>query len=96
MNEENTNENGGSGPSSEKLKQGYEQLKGQAQKARARAQETYEQARARAHVYGEGAQEFVDAAGQYVKENPERSTLIAGVTGLGFGLLLGLLIGRKN
>ncbi|MCB1165876.1 MAG: hypothetical protein KDK37_05275 [Leptospiraceae bacterium] len=96
MSEENMNEAGATGGNAEKLKQGYEQIKGQAQKARARAQETYDQARARAAVYGEGAQEFVDAAGEYVKENPERSTLIAGVTGLGFGLLLGLLIGRKN
>ena len=95
MSEEQANDSGATGANSEKLKQGYENLKGQAQKARARAQDTYEQARARASVYGEGAQEFVDAAGQYVKENPERSTLIAGVTGLGFGLLLGLLIGRK-
>ena len=95
MSEEQANDSGATGANTEKLKQGYENLKGQAQKARARAQDTYEQARARASVYGEGAHEFVDAAGQYVKENPERSTLIAGVTGLGFGLLLGLLIGRK-
>ena len=45
MTEETMNESGATGGGSEKLKQGYENLKGQAQKARARAQEGYEQAK---------------------------------------------------
>ena len=79
-----------------KVKSGYQSVKSEAAHIKERAGEEYQHLKEKAAVYGEGAQEFIDAVGQYIKENPQRAALIAASAGLGMGLLLGLLIrGRR-
>lgn len=63
-----------------------------------KAQESLEQLKGKVAVYREGADEFIDALALYIKENPQRAAIIAGVTGVGLGLILGLLLrgGRRD
>ncbi|KAB2932965.1 MAG: hypothetical protein F9K24_08855 [Leptonema illini] len=71
-------------------------LKEKVQQARQKAGEEWEHVRERLSVYGEGADEFIDSVGRYIKENPQRSAMIAGAAGLGIGLIAGLLLrGRR-
>ncbi len=71
-------------------------LKEKVQQARQKAGEEWEHVRDRLSVYGEGADEFIDSVGRYIKENPQRSAMIAAAAGVGFGLILGLLVrGRR-
>jgi ElaB/YqjD/DUF883 family membrane-anchored ribosome-binding protein len=67
-------------------------LKEKVQMARQKAGEEWEHVRERLSVYGEGAEEFIDSLARYIKENPQRSAMIAGAAGLGIGLILGLLL----
>lgn len=72
-----------------RLKEKYHQV-------RARAGEEWSNVRERLSPYGEGAEELIDSVGRYVKENPQRSVMIAGAAGLGLGVLVGLLLrGRR-
>ncbi len=72
-----------------RLKEKYQQIK-------AKAGDELSNVRERMAVYGEGAEEFIDSVGRYVKENPQRSVMIAGAVGLGLGVLVGLLVrGRR-
>jgi len=71
-------------------------IRGSVQHARQRAGEEWDHVRDRLSVYGEGADEFIDAVARYIKENPQRSAIIAGATGLGIGLIAGLILrGRR-
>lgn len=79
-----------------RVKGGYESVKNEAAHLRERAGEGYQHMKERVAVYGEGAHEFIDAVGQYIKENPQRSAIIAASAGLGAGLILGLLIRGKR
>lgn len=74
----------------ENLKQKYENLKN-------KAGEEWTHIKEKIQVYGEGAEEFIDALGKYIKENPQRASMIAAALGLSLGFILGLLIrgGRK-
>lgn len=48
-------------------------------------------------VYKEGASEFMDGMSEYVKENPQKSALIAMGAGVGLGIIIGLLLrGRRD
>lgn len=60
------------------------------------AREGVQHLRERVGVYQEGATEFLDSLALYIKENPQRAAIIAGASGLGLGLLLGLLIRSRN
>lgn len=60
------------------------------------AREGVQQFRERVGIYQEGATEFLDSLALYIKENPQRAAIIAGVSGLGLGLLLGLLVRPRN
>lgn len=44
---------------------------------------------------GEKAKQVIDNAGEYIKENPQKSALIGLSVGVGLGILIGMLIRRK-
>lgn len=44
---------------------------------------------------GEKAKQIIDNAGEYIKENPQKSALIGLSVGVGIGVLIGMLIRRK-
>ncbi|MFN3605062.1 MAG: hypothetical protein ACK4UJ_10165 [Leptonema sp. (in: bacteria)] len=67
------------------IKQKYEKFK-------SKAEEEWGHLKEKIQVYGEGAEEFIDSLGRYIKENPQRASIIAASLGLGLGLILGLLI----
>lgn len=71
-------------------------IKEQVQHAKKRAGEEWENVRERISVYSEGADEFIDAVGRYIKENPQKSAIIAAASGLGAGLILGLLLRSRR
>jgi len=71
------------------LKEQAGQLAGKAKEGIARLNE-------KTAVYQEGAKEFLDSVGLYIKENPQRSAIIAILTGLGLGLILGRLTKRSR
>jgi len=62
------------------------------------AGEQFNELREKVMVYREGANEFFDSMGEYMKEHPQKSSLIAGGIGLGVGIILGLLMrgGRRD
>lgn len=72
------------------LKQKYEKIK-------TKAGEEWEHLKEKMQAYGEGAEEFIDSLGKYIKENPQRASIIAAALGLSIGFILGLLIrgGKK-
>jgi ElaB/YqjD/DUF883 family membrane-anchored ribosome-binding protein len=74
-----------------KIKEGFQSFG-------ADAEEKFNDLREKVMVYREGANEFFDSMSEYIKANPSKSTLIAGGIGLGFGIILGLLMrgGRKD
>jgi len=82
----------------EKLKEGIKNLKGDAEQYRDFAEEGYREFREKMSVYREGANEFIDAMGVYIKENPQKSALIASGIGFGFGMIVALLLrgGRRD
>ncbi|MBE7437222.1 MAG: hypothetical protein HS115_02115 [Spirochaetales bacterium] len=53
-----------------------------------------EELRKRMLVYGDDAREFLDATSEYIKQNPQRATMLAAGVGVAAGLILGLLIRR--
>lgn len=71
-------------------------LKEKVQQVRARAGEEWSNVRDRVSVYSEGADEFIDSVGRYVKENPQRSVMIAGAVGVSVGVLIGLLLRSRR
>lgn len=76
----------------ERLKEGYEHLKGEAQAYQEKARESYKQLRDRVDHYRSNANDFLDQTTVYMKENPQRSSMIAALGGLVVGLFMGLLI----
>jgi len=73
-------------------------LKESFQSMGAGAEEKFNDLREKMMVYREGANEFFDSMAEYIKENPQKSSLIAGGVGLGLGVIIGLLIrgGRRD
>ena len=86
---------------SAKLKESYQHLKEGASQFKNRANESLNEGlkelKDRASVYQEDAMEMLDSLSAYIKENPQRSTFIAGGIGVGVGLFLALLMrnGRR-
>ena len=74
-----------------KIKEGMQNLGSE-------AEQQFNELREKVMVYREGANEFFDSMAEYIKENPQRATLIGGSIGLGVGIILGLLIrgGRRD
>ena len=80
-----------------KFGEGLNKFKEEASHLGDRAKEELGKLKDRASVYKEGANEFLDAAAAYIRENPQRSVLIAAGTGIGLGIILGLLMrGRRD
>lgn len=81
----------------EKLKEGVQHLKDEASHLGEKARSGMNYLRDRTQIYQEGASEFLDSMSTYIKENPQRSAMIAGLTGLSLGVVLGLLLrgGRR-
>ncbi len=59
------------------------------------AAEEIEHLRGRLGEYQEKSKEMLDTISAFVRENPQHAAMIAGATGLGIGLILGLLL-RRN
>ena len=68
-----------------KIKEGIQSLG-------ADAGEKFNELREKMMVYREGANEFFDSMADYIKENPQKSAIIAGSIGMGIGVILGLLM----
>lgn len=75
-----------------KIKEQLHHLEERAQQFGGKAAETVGQLRDRAGVYREGASEFIDSMAVYIKENPQRSAMIAAGVGVGFGIILGMMM----
>jgi ElaB/YqjD/DUF883 family membrane-anchored ribosome-binding protein len=73
-------------------KQKYEELKQKYEALRSKVGEEWVHIKEKMKVYGEGAEEFFDSLARYIKENPQRASIIAGILGLSVGLILGILI----
>jgi ElaB/YqjD/DUF883 family membrane-anchored ribosome-binding protein len=73
-------------------KQKYEELKQKYEALRSKVGEEWVHIKEKMQVYGEGAEEFFDSLARYIKENPQRASIIAGILGLSVGLVLGILI----
>ena len=84
-----------------KLKEGYKHIKEGASQFRNRANDSLNEGlkdfRDRASIYQEDAMEVLDSLSAYIKENPQRSAIIAGGIGVGVGLFLALFMrgGRR-
>ncbi|GIX41326.1 MAG: hypothetical protein KatS3mg129_1059 [Leptospiraceae bacterium] len=74
------------------LKQKYEDLKQKYEALKGKAGEEWIHIKEKMQVYGEGAEEFFDSLSRYIKENPQRASIIAGALGLSIGFILGILI----
>ena len=74
-----------------KLKEGIENIRDE-------ASEKFSKVREQAMVYREGAHEFLDSVSDYIKENPQTASMIAGAVGMGIGMIFGMLIrpGRRD
>ncbi|MGJ4789231.1 DUF883 family protein [Leptospira koniambonensis] len=44
----------------------------------------------------EKAKQIIDQTGTYIKENPQKATLIGLGVGVGIGMIVGMLIGRRK
>ena len=81
----------------QKIKDGIHHIEERAQQLGQRASESVQQVRERAAAYQAGASEFLDSMAVYIKENPQRSAMIAAGMGLGLGVIVGLLLrGRRD
>lgn len=79
------------------LKKRYEDLKQKYDQLKEKVGEEWVHIKDKMHVYGEGAEEAIDAMSRYIKENPQRASIIAGLLGLSVGFILGILIrGNKK
>ncbi len=79
------------------LKKKYEELKQKYDQLREKLGEEWVNIKDKMQVYGEGAEEVIDSISRYIKENPQRASIIAGLLGLGLGFILGMLIrGNKK
>ena len=81
----------------QKIKDGLHHIEERAQQLGQRATEQAQHVRERVSVYQAGASEFLDSMAVYIKENPQRSALIAAGMGVGVGIILGMLMrGRRD
>lgn len=74
------------------LKKKYDDLKQKYDQLKEKLGVDWGQIKDKMQVYGEGAEEVIDAMSRYIKENPQRASIIAGLIGLGIGFILGMLI----
>jgi hypothetical protein len=73
-------------------KQKYEELKQKYEALRSKAREEWVHIKEKMQFMEKGAEEFFDSLARYIKENPQRASIIAGILGLSVGLILGILI----
>lgn len=74
------------------LKQKYDDLKQKYEALKSKVGEEWVHIKEKMQVYSEGADEFFDALARYIKENPQKASIIAGLLGLSIGFILGILI----
>ncbi|EPG72663.1 PF05957 family protein [Leptospira broomii serovar Hurstbridge str. 5399] len=87
----------------ESLNEELESLKEKAKKITGKAREEYlehvsdlkERLKQVTGETSERAKQIIDQTGVYIKENPQKATLIGLGVGVGLGLIIGLLIRRK-
>ena len=79
-----------------KLKEGLMNVEEKAARLGQKATEKMDNIKTRAVVYQQTTGEFIDALAEYIKQNPQRSALVAGATGVGLGIIVGLLLRRKD
>ena len=79
-----------------RIREGLHHIEEKAEAFRSRAAEGVQQVRTRAGAYQAGASEFIDSLALYVKENPQRSAAIAACAGVGLGVIIGLLMRRRD
>ncbi|MCB1306950.1 MAG: hypothetical protein KDK30_02160 [Leptospiraceae bacterium] len=79
-----------------RLRESIKQLKKDAADIQHRARQNLHDLRDRAQGYQESAREIIDEIADYCNENPQKAALIAAATGVGFGLVLGMMLrGRR-
>ncbi|MCE9599132.1 MAG: hypothetical protein K8S54_14310 [Spirochaetia bacterium] len=79
---------------SEKGSARLDQLKEQAGQFAGKARDGLNRLNESTAAYQEGARELLDSVGLYIKENPQRAAMIAILSGIGFGFLLGRITKR--
>ncbi len=84
------------GTTANRIKETIQNFQGKAAVGAARAGESIENMREKAAVYQQGAEELIDSLGAYIKENPQRSAVIAAGVGIGMGVIVGLLLRNRN
>lgn len=81
----------------DRLREGYEQLKSEAETLQNQAREKMNQLKGRMDAYRDEASELLDSTNVYIKENPQKSAIIAALSGFTLGMFIGLLVrGGKN
>lgn len=86
----------GSTTTANKVKESYEQARKKASELGHKADEEFAHLKEKLNTYSHGADEFLDELAAYIRENPQRAAMIAGVTGLSIGILIGLVLrGRR-
>ena len=78
-----------------RLKDSVQSLKADVAELQDRASAGLRELKEKGQVYREKSGEVIDSVAEYCKENPQQAALIAGATGLGVGVILGLLMRGK-
>ncbi len=79
-----------------KIKEGVSQLREEAEHFQGTAREKMKHLRGKVDVYRDEASELLDNTNVYIKDNPQKSTIIAGLSGFLMGIFIGLLIRGRN
>ncbi len=75
-----------------RLKDSVQSLKADVAELQDRASAGLRDLKDKSQVYREKSGEVIGSVAEYCKENPQQAALIAGATGLGVGIILGLLM----
>ena len=78
-----------------RLKDSVQTLKEDVAELQNRASARLNDLKEKGQVYREKGGEVIDSLGEYCKENPQQAAIVAGATGLGIGVILGLLMRGK-
>lgn len=91
--EENNN---GNETSVKKIKDNLENLEKKVKDMGRKAAGSAVKMKANAAHYQDEAAELLDSLAKYIDENPQKATIIAAATGLGIGIIVGLLLRNRN
>ncbi len=76
----------------EKIREGMRHIREESEHLSEKARAGAHYLKEKAGHYREEAKEFLDDASDYIKKNPQQSTLIAAALGALIGIIIGLLI----